>query len=378
MSAPRLLLSATLAGAVLLAACTTAPERGSSSPAATTAGPVTTTGPAATPSAPGRPPSATAASKEPTADEPVEIARDLQVPWGVALLPDGSALVTLRDSGRVLQIANGRTTDVGTVPGVQTEGEGGLHGIAVSPAFAEDHLVYVHHTSATDNRVVRLRLDGGHLVPDRVIVDGLAKGPTHNGGRIAFGPDGQLYVATGEAGDKPRSQDPADPAGKILRVTADGAPSPGNPRGDRVWSMGHRNVQGLAWRGDKLYATEFGQNTWDELNEIRPGQNYGWPVVEGMADDARYVNPVKVWTPEDASPSGMAIVGDIAYVAALRGEKVWRVDLATGEQRAVLQGHGRIRHVSASSDGRLWVVTSNTFRGEPRPGDDRILSVPLP
>ncbi|GAB3702282.1 PQQ-dependent sugar dehydrogenase [Mariniluteicoccus flavus] len=305
-----------------------------------------------------------------------EVARDLRVPWSVGFLPDGSALVTLRNDGRVVRIANGRTSDVGTVPGVVAQGEGGLHGIAVSPTFASDRFVFVHHTSSTDNRVVRLRLEADRLVPDRVIVEGIAKSSFHNGGRIAFGPDGFLYVATGDAGERDAAQNRDDLAGKILRVTADGAPAPGNPFNSRVFSLGHRNVQGLAWRGNTLYATEFGQNTYDELNEIRPGANYGWPRVEGRGSDPAYANPLVQWTTDEASPSGVAIVGDVAYVAALRGERVWRVELASGASRPVESDHGRIRDVVAAPDGRIWIVTSNTFRGSPRPGDDRILAIP--
>lgn len=331
----------------------------------------------------GDPPSLTpgTASVTPAAPTPTvaatrtEIARDLPVPWGVAFLPDGAALVTLRDQGRVVRVADGRATDAGPVPGVSPGGEGGLLGIAVSPTFAQDRRVFVYLTADRDNRVLRMRLEGDHLVADRVIVDGIAKGATHNGGRLAFGPDGQLYVGTGDAGQRSAAQDPNSLNGKILRVTQDGAPARGNPFGTRVWSLGHRNVQGLAWRGTTMYATEFGQDTFDELNEIRPGQNYGWPLHEGRAGAQGFSDPLVQWRPDEASPSGLAVVGETAYVAALKGERVCRVDLATGESRATEQGLGRIRDVALAPDGRLWVVTSNTFRGRPRPGDDRILAM---
>lgn len=328
-----------------------------------------------TPTSPSSPPAA------PTTAVPTtrtEVARDLPVPWGVAHLPDGSALITLRDQGRVVRVADGRATDAGPVPGVSPGGEGGLLGIAVSPTFAQDRRVFVYLTADRDNRVLRMRLEGDRLVPDRVIVDGIAKGATHNGGRLAFGPDGQLYVGTGDAGQRSAAQDPNSLNGKILRMTQDGEAAQGNPFGTRVWSLGHRNVQGLAWRGATMYATEFGQDTFDELNEIRPGQNYGWPLHEGRAGAPGFADPLVQWRPDEASPSGLAIVGDTAYVAALKGERVWRVDLASGESRATEQGLGRIRTVAVAPDGRLWVVTSNTFRGRPRPGDDRVVAMPPP
>ncbi|HEU4346277.1 MAG TPA: PQQ-dependent sugar dehydrogenase, partial [Actinoplanes sp.] len=214
-----------------------------------------------------------------------------------------------------------------------------------------------------------------------VIFDGLAKAGNHNGGRIAFGPDGMLYVGTGDAAEPSRSQDPRSPNGKILRLTPDGDPAPGNPdAGSPVWSMGHRNVQGLAWSADgTMYASEFGQNRFDEVNLIEPGKNYGWPVVEGTGNDSRYENPMVTWRTSEASPSGAAISGDTLYVAALRGQRLWTVPLHGGEPRAEFTGrYGRLRTVAFAPDGALWLTTSNTDRGpEPEPGgDDRVLRFP--
>lgn len=315
------------------------------------------------------------------------IATGLSVPWGLGFLPDGTALVTLRDRGEVLHIAEGSApVSVGRVPGVEPDGEGGLLGIAVSPAFASDRTVFVYFTAGNDNRVMRMTFDGTTLTPGRIIVEGIAKAANHDGGRLAFGPDGFLYIATGDAGQRQPAQDKASLNGKILRVTAEGSPAPGNPfPGSRIWSMGHRNVQGMAWnRAGTMYASEFGQDTWDELNRIEPGRNYGWPDVEGIAHQDGFIDPIEQWPTDDASPSGIAVGADGAvYMAALRGESLWHIPFDAegqpGTPERLLEGrYGRLRTVMSAPDGRLWLVTSNTFRGTPRPGDDQILALRLP
>jgi len=325
------------------------------------------------------------------------IATGLPVPWGLAFLPDGTALVTLRDQAEVLHVAAGSPpVSVGHVPGVEPDGEGGLLGIAVSPAFASDRAVFAYFTSSIDNRVIRMTFDGSTLKPGPVIVKGIAKAGIHDGGRLAFGPDGYLYISTGDAGQRDPAQDETSLNGKILRVTKDGAPAPGNPfpngpfaglpfPGSLIWTLGHRNVQGMAWtKTGAMYASEFGQNTWDELNRIEPGHNYGWPVVEGIAHRAGFVDPLVQWPTDDTSPSGIAVGADGAvYMAALRGESLWRIPLdakgRTGTPQRLLHGtYGRLRTVVSAPDGRLWLVTSNTSRGTPRPGDDRIIALRLP
>ena len=314
------------------------------------------------------------------------IATGLSVPWGIAFLPGGDALVAERTTGRVLRIARrgGRPRLAMRVPGVDTgAGEGGLLGLAVSPHYSRDRLVYAYFTSRSDNRIVRFKLGG----TARPIVTGIARGSIHDGGRIAFGPDGKLYAGVGETGDSGLAQDRGSMNGKILRMDPDGGVPADNPfAGSRVWSWGHRNVQGLAWdRAGRLWATEFGQNTFDEVNLIRRGNNYGWPVVEGKGDThgGTYTNPLVTWATSDASPSGAAIIGSTLYVAALRGECVWRVPLhgaGSGTADADLAGrYGRIRTVVAAPDETLWVATSNRDgRGSPRPGDDRIVAVRVP
>jgi glucose/arabinose dehydrogenase len=310
------------------------------------------------------------------------IARGLHVPWGIAFLPNGDGLVAERTTGRILRFGphGGRGTVVMRVPGVDTnEGEGGLLGLAVSPHYASDKLVYAYFTSGHDNRIVRFKL-GGSVHP---ILTGIKRYVFHNGGRIAFGPDGKLYAGVGEAGDKPLAQDRGSLNGKILRMNPDGSVPRDNPfRGSRTWSYGHRNVQGLAWdHKRRLWATEFGQNAFDEVNLIRKGRNYGWPIVEGRGSTrgGRFVNPKLTWHTDESSPSGAAISGNTLYVAALQGRCLFRIRLRgthLGKPRRILTGFRRLRTVVKAPDGSLWVATSNRDgRGSPRSGDDRIIRV---
>ncbi|MFB7538409.1 PQQ-dependent sugar dehydrogenase [Streptomyces zaomyceticus] len=305
----------------------------------------------------------------------------LKSPWGLAELPGGDLLVSSRDERTITRV-DGRTgakTSLGEVPGVVPGGEGGLMGLAV-----RDGWVYAYLTAESDNRIVRMRYggaDGDRLGVPQPVLTGIPKGIVHNGGRIAFGPDGMLYAGTGETGRTGLAQDRDSLGGKILRMTPEGKPAPGNPVADSVvYSYGHRNVQGIAWDAEgRLWAAEFGQNTWDELNLVERGKNYGWPEVEGRAGEARFVDPVAQWPTSEASPSGIAYARGAIWMAGLRGERLWRVPLSgverSGDPEAFLtQEYGRLRTVLAGGGGRLWLVTSETdTRGTPGPGDDRIL-----
>ena len=306
------------------------------------------------------------------------IATDLDVPWAIAFLPDGGALVTERNTAKIRKIAPDRTVStVMTVPGVVARGEGGLLGIAVSPHYADDGLVFVYYSAADDNRIAKMRL-GATPQP---IVTGIPKAVVHNGGRLGFGPDGFLYASTGDSTNRGLAQDKASLAGKILRMNPDGTPASGNPFGSLVYSYGHRNVQGFGWTADgTMYATEFGQDTWDELNRIESGKNYGWPDVEGKGDDARFTNPLVQWHTDDASCSGLAIAGSKIVIGCLRGERLYVVDVnpdgSVGTPESAFQGtYGRLRAVTVAPDGAVWFSTSNTDgRGNPKSGDDKVLA----
>ncbi len=318
------------------------------------------------------------------------VATSLEVPWGLTFLPTGEALVGERNTGRIYRIpaGGGERTLVGTVPGVVPDGEGGLLGLAVDPLFIHDSFVYAYLTAEADNRIIRFRLtpDAPEVYDVEVLLDGIAKAGNHDGGALAFGPDGMLYAGVGDAGDPSRAQDPASLNGKILRMDPLGNPPTEDPNPDPdslVWSMGHRNVQGLAWdSGGRLWATEFGQDTFDEVNLIEPGGNYGWPEVEGTGGDDRFIDPQVTWSTDEASPSGLAIAGDTLYVGALRGQRLWTIPLSgdgLGEPEAELDGqYGRLRNVQLAPDGSLWITTSNRDgRGDPDDDDDRVLRLAL-
>ncbi|MGW0375185.1 PQQ-dependent sugar dehydrogenase [Streptomyces coeruleorubidus] len=339
-------------------------------------------------------PAGQAAEETPPAKGSVKVVRTvaegLDSPWGLAPLPDGGLLVSSRDDGTIVRVdeKTGKKTELGEVPGVSAAGEGGLLGIALSPDYASDHMVYAYFTSASDNRIVRMLYDekkpsGEQLGAPDTVFRGIPKGFVHNGGRIEFGPDKMLYVGTGESGDTGLSQDKESLGGKILRLTPEGEPAPGNPFPDSpVYSYGHRNVQGLAWDGkQRLFASEFGQDTWDELNAIKPGGNYGWPEAEGRSGDSDFHNPIDQWTTAEASPSGIAYAEGSVWMAGLRGKRLWRIPLngteASAEPQAFLEEeYGRLRTVVPAGGDRLWLVTSNTDgRGNPEDGDDRILEL---
>ncbi|MFF4572627.1 PQQ-dependent sugar dehydrogenase [Streptomyces sp. NPDC001410] len=318
------------------------------------------------------------------------VAEGLKTPWGLAPLPGGGLLVSSRDEGTITRIdeKTGRKTELGKVSGVSPAGEGGLLGIALSPDYASDHMIYAYFTSASDNRIVRMLYDeqkpaGEQLGAPDTVFRGIPKGIIHNGGRIAFGPDGMLYAGTGESGNRGLAQDKKSLGGKILRLTPEGEPAPGNPfPGSPVYSYGHRNVQGLAWDSrQRLFASEFGQDTWDELNAIKPGDNYGWPEAEGRSSQAGFHNPIAQWHTDDASPSGIAHVDGVIWMAGLKGKRLWRIPLrgteAAAAPQAFLTGeYGRLRTVVAAGGDKMWLVTSNTDgRGTPKKGDDRVLEV---
>ena len=323
----------------------------------------------------------------------------LEAPWSLVFLPGGRALVSERP-GRIRLIRDGvLQPEPHAVVASRARGEGGLMGLAVHPRFSEEPYVYAMHThrgaGGTQNRVIRLRDEGRRGVFDGVLIAGIPGARNHNGGRIGFGPDGMLYVTTGEIFEGERAQDLQSLGGKILRITPEGEIPDDNPfPGSPVYAFGNRNPQGLAWQPGTgtLFASEhgpsgeFGFGAYDEINVIRPAANYGWPMAVGAPGLAPFVDPVVAWSETTTPPSGMAFWRGDLYVATLGSEALIRIRLepaagtyrvtrierwfATGPAGGRL---GRLRDAVTGPDGALYVLTSNRDgRGHVRPGDDRI------
>ncbi len=317
-----------------------------------------------------------------------QISSGWSIPWGTSFSPDGQqALISERNTFQVFRVnpAGGGKTGVGSVPNSQTtDGEGGLMGVAFSPTWngSSDQEVFFMHTSSEGNRIAKMNYNGTTLSNYVSLVTGIAKNRFHNGGRIAFGPDGFLYATTGDAQQASNAQNVNSLNGKILRVTKTGAAAPGNPFGTRVYSYGHRNPQGIAWdSAGRLWESEFGDGRFDELNLIKPGLNYGWPTCEGTCNVAGMENPKRTWTTAEASPSGIGIVRDVVYMASTRGTRLWRIPLngeSTGAPTAYYVGtYGRLRTVTkVPGADAFWLSTTNADgNGGQGPGSDRILRV---
>ncbi len=321
---------------------------------------------------------------------PEILANGLKAPWAVVRLRSGSALISERDTGNIVELTgDGTVRIVGTVPGVDHGGEGGLLGLTITEVGGATTL-YAYLTSATDNRIVRMELRGAAgsyaLGSPKPILTGLDKAGNHNGGRIAIGPDGKLYATVGDAGQPDRAQEMASLNGKILRMNLDGSVPTDNPfPRSLIFTLGHRNPQGIAWDSDgQMWASEFGQNTWDEFNRIVAGKNYGWPIVEGQGGVAGFVDPVLQWPTSEASPSGLAFVRGTFFMAALRGARLWAIYPAAGSDAAphaqawFTNEYGRLRDAVPGPEGTLWILTNNTDgRGSPQQGDDKLVQVSL-
>ncbi|TMV44611.1 PQQ-dependent sugar dehydrogenase [Paenibacillus mesophilus] len=353
--------------------------------------------------APSNPVRSEAATSIPYGEAEV-VAEKLNVPWDIAFVPDGRILFTERpgsiriiEAGKLLAEPLFAFTDAPVV----SRGESGLLGLALDPAFAKNNYLYTYHTYESNgvmkNRVLRLVVDGNKAKLDRVLIADLPGQQTHDGGRIRFGPDGMLYVTVGDAQVREQSQSPNSLAGKILRIRPDGTiptdnPDPKSP----VWSLGHRNPQGLAWQPGtgKLFSSEHGQSAKDEINIIEKGANYGWPLIEGDQTEPKQAVPSgtvmrKPLVHSEAAtwaPSGMTFItrgpwnGQL-LVANLRGTQVLKLTLS-GQQETKVENletlwknqYGRIRNVTEGPDGSLYLLTNNRDgRGDPKPNDDVIL-----
>ncbi len=319
------------------------------------------------------------------------VTQNLDTPWAMAILPDASLLVTER-VGRVRLIyPTGQLlpNPVATITDTREIGEGGLLGIALHPDFSSNLYVYLYYTySSTQNRVVRMIYENQALTNREIILDNIPGAANHNGGRIKFGPDGFLYIATGDAQNPPQAQDTNALGGKILRVTDQGKPAPGNPFDNEVYSYGHRNVQGLAWdSAGQLWATEHGRSGiasgLDELNLIESGKNYGWPDIEGDETKPGMETPRKDSGPQTTwAPAGAAFAGNRLFFGGLRGQTLYEATIADNQVTNVT-GHfqnefGRIRDVIVGPDQTVYFTTSNQDgRGSPAPDDDRIIKINL-
>lgn len=321
------------------------------------------------------------------------VAQGLEVPWAIAFLPEGGILVTERKGSVRFISKEGKlqTEPILMISEVKQTSEGGLHGITLHPDFESNKFVYLYYTytgseNRTSNRVARYSFKDGKLSDEEIIVDGIPGAANHDGGRIKFGPDGYLYITTGDAQVSSLAQDTGSLAGKILRVTDSGSPAPENPFGNEIYSYGHRNPQGIVWDSQgNLWATEHGPSgVWpnccqDELNLIEKGDNYGWPdsvgdnVKEGTVAPALHSGRV-VW-----APAGLAYINNKFYFAGLRGNALYEVEIVNGSP--TIKTHfknelGRLREVLIGPDGMLYVTTSNRDgRGIPKEGDDKILRI---
>jgi len=330
----------------------------------------------------------------------------LNIPWSLVFLPDGRGLVSER-RGQIRLIGPGGQLAQKPYATLQVtaHGEGGLMGLALHPKFPESPYVYVMLTrqerEGSANAVIRLKHEGDHAQFDRDIVVGIPAGTFHDGGRIAFGPDGMLYIGTGDSTHPGLAKDLHSLAGKILRVTAEGEIPSDNPfAGSPIYSYGHRNVQGLAWhpQSGMLFASEhgptgeFGLHARDEINLIKPGGNYGWPDATCAVSRPKLIDPLVCWADASVPPGGIAFAGNDLLVATLRSEALIRIQfLGSGDRYRVIAiqrwfassrssgRYGRLRDVVAGPDGTFYVLTSNRDgRGRARPGDDHILRIHLP
>lgn len=334
------------------------------------------------------------------------VAKNLEIPWGITFLPNGDMLVTERP-GRLLRIdKNGAKTPItlanssGNIPGTKHVGEGGLLGVALHPNYSENNIIYLYQTSESEsgdrliNRVEQYKLVDNQLKRDsdtKTIIDNIPGAVYHDGGRIAFGPDGKLYITAGDATNEDWAQiyqsgTKKDLAGSILRLNPDGSIPQDNPFDSPVWSYGHRNPQGLTWDNQgRLWSTEHGRSGLlsglDEINLIKPGNNYGWPDSEGDTVKEGTVGPVEhsgadtTWAPASALYWGGSI-----FFGGLRGEALYEAILENGEMVEVKSHfknkYGRIRTVVKGPDGMFYLTTSNRDgRGSPVAADDRIIRV---
>jgi glucose/arabinose dehydrogenase len=306
------------------------------------------------------------------------IADNLAVPWEVVFLPDNSILITER-AGNLVHLPSKNKI---VIENINQTGEGGLLGMALHPNFSQNNFLYLYMTTDVDNRVIRYTYKDKELEEDRVIIKNIPKARFHNGGRIKFGPDGYLYITTGDAQKTQLSQDLSSLAGKILRVDEDGGLVEDNPFGSYIYSYGHRNPQGLAWDSEgNLWSTEHGPTAQDELNLIKKGANYGWPVISGEKEREEMENPVLqsgydyTW-----APSGMLYWDSNIFFTGLRGQAIYQAKIQKEKVIDFLvhfkEDFGRIRSINIGPDEMFYIITNNTDgRGYANKEDDKLIKI---
>ena len=315
------------------------------------------------------------------------VAKNLRIPWAIAFLPSGDLLLTQRE-GQILFIDRGfdsRPEKIADISSVKAVGEGGLMGITTNHNFNQNHYVYLYYTysASTDetlNRVSKFIFEGQSLKNEKVIVDKIPGATNHNGGRIKFGPDGFLYIGTGDAQNPSLAQNKNSLAGKILKVTNEGKPAPGNPFNNEVYSYGHRNVQGLSWDDQgNLWATEHGSSANDELNKIERGGNYGWPQITGSQTRNGIISPIINSGSDTWAPSGLAFYKGSFYFVGLKGASLFKYDPGSSSlSKFFEEKYGRIREAVAGPGGALYIITNNTDgRGSPKSEDDKLIRLSL-
>lgn len=318
-------------------------------------------------------------------DQPKQeiLVTNLEVPWAITFIGGNNLLVNER-KGDVRLIENNKLLEnpLSTI-NIKQIGESGLHGIAIHPKFNDNQFIFLYYTYSgngndTLNRVSRFKLNDTTLIDEKIIVDKIPGAIFHDGGRIKFGPDGYLYITTGDALNPSSAQDKNSLSGKILRVTDEGKPAPGNPFNNEVYSFGHRNPQGITWDNQgRLWETEHGQSTQDEINLIEMGKNYGWPTIRGDEKQEGMVTPILHSGSDTWAPAGVTFFNGSLFYGGLRGTALYQLYIGTKQLKTHFKGeYGRIRDVILGPDNMLYITTSNKDgRGSPDSSDDRIIKI---
>ncbi|GIN23083.1 PQQ-dependent sugar dehydrogenase [Siminovitchia fordii] len=317
-------------------------------------------------------------------DELEVIAENLDVPWSIE--KNNNTYYLTERSGSIAKIENGEMErhSVELEKDLATAAEAGLLGFVLAPDFQESNLAYAYYTyvdsSGQFNRIITLHLEDNVWREESVLLDKIPSGDYHHGGRLKIGPDEKLYATAGDASESDKAQDLNSLGGKILRMNLDGTIPNDNPFSDSyVYSYGHRNPQGITWLPDgTLYTSEHGNSANDEINKIDPGQNYGWPIIEGIEEQDGMVSPLFT-SGEDTTwaPSGIDNSNGKLYVAALRGSAILEFDLETGKYREVITGLGRIRDVQIEDNYLYFISNNSDGRGNPQENDDKLYRTSL-